>query len=88
MPVQKRRQKGLQGSNFTLSLVVFKRYHGGKGDYIHRSGVLDSAVSLLRGWYHVQCCCLGAGSVYTMQPYTSLHCHFMQSHIRKAHVCV
>ena len=25
------------------------------------------------------CCCLGASSVYTIQPCTSLQCHFMQS---------
>ena len=34
------------------------------------------------------CCSLDACSVYTMQPCTSLQCHFIRSHIRKMHVCL
>ena len=34
------------------------------------------------------CCFLGAYSVYTMQLYTSLQCHFIQCHIRTNVECV
>ena len=34
------------------------------------------------------CCRLGASSVYIIQPYTSLQCNFVQSHIRRAYVCL
>ena len=34
------------------------------------------------------CCRLGASSVYAIQPRTSLHCHFIRSHMRRMHVCL
>ena len=34
------------------------------------------------------CCRLGASSVYTIQPCTSLKCHFIRSHLRRMHVSV
>ena len=34
------------------------------------------------------CCRLGARSLYTIQPCTSLQCHFIRSHIRKVCMCV
>ena len=34
------------------------------------------------------CCHLSANSVYTIQPYTSLQCHFIQSHIGRVYVCL
>ena len=34
------------------------------------------------------CCCLGASSVYTIQPYTSLQYRFIQSHICRVYICV
>ena len=34
------------------------------------------------------CCCLGASSVYTIQPYTSLQYRFIQSHICRVYMCV
>ena len=34
------------------------------------------------------CCRLGAGSVHTIQPRISQRCHFIQSHIRRMHVCL
>ena len=39
---------------------------------------------LLHGWCHVKCCRLGASSVYTIQPYTSLQYHS----IGRVHVCL
>ena len=33
-------------------------------------------------------CRLGASSVYTIQPCTSLQCHFIQSHIGRVYVCL
>ena len=32
------------------------------------------------------CCCFCASPVYTIQPYTSLQCHFIQSHIGRVYV--
>ena len=46
---------------------------------IHWGGY--SAVQVLHGQCHVKCCRLGASSVYTIQPCTSLQRHFIQSHI-------
>ena len=34
------------------------------------------------------CCHLSTSSVYTTQPCTSLQCHFIQSNIRRMHVCL
>ena len=34
------------------------------------------------------CCCLGALSVYTVQPCISLQCHFIQSQICRVYVCL
>ena len=34
------------------------------------------------------CCRLGACSAYTLQPCTSLQCHFIQSHILRMQVCL
>ena len=36
----------------------------------------------------MKCCCLGASSVYTIKPYTSLQCHFIQGHIGRVYVCL
>ena len=33
-------------------------------------------------------CRLGASFVYTIQPCTSLQCHFIESHIRRVYVCL
>ena len=33
-----------------------------------------------------KCCCHSTGSGYTIQPCTSLQCHFIQSHICRVHV--
>ena len=47
-----------------------------------------SAIWMLHGWCHMWCCCcLGTCSVYTIQPHTSLQCHFIQSHICRC-MCV
>ena len=35
-----------------------------------------------------KCCLLGASFVYSIQPCTSLQCHFIRRHIRKLHVCL
>ena len=43
---------------------------------------------MLHGWCHVKCCRFGASSVYTIQPYTRLQCHFIQSHIGKVYACL
>ena len=52
----------------------------------HWSGY--SAVWLLHGWCHMKLLPLGASSVWTIQPYTSLHCHFIWSCICKMYVCL
>ena len=43
---------------------------------------------MLHGWCHVKCCRFGASSVYTIQPYTRLQCHFIQSHIDRVYACL
>ena len=43
---------------------------------------------MLHSWCHLKCCCLGVSSVYTIQPRTSLQCHFIQSHIGRVYVCL
>ena len=42
----------------------------------------------MHGWCHMKCCRLGASSVYTIQPCTSLQCLFIQSHIGRLYVCL
>ena len=54
---------------------------------IHGNGT-GSALWLLHSWCHVKCCNIGASSVYTIQPCTSLQCHFIQSHIGRVYVCL
>ena len=34
------------------------------------------------------CCRLGASSAYTIQPCSSLQCHFIWTHIHRVHVCL
>ena len=36
----------------------------------------------------MKCCRFGASSVYTIQPYTRLQCHFIQSHIGRVYACL
>ena len=50
---------------------------------IHRSRILTAL-----GCCTWNSCRLGASSVYTIQPCTSLQCHFFQSHIGRVHACV
>jgi len=49
-------------------------------------------VTVLFGCYMAgpmwNCCHLSARSVYTIQPCTSLQCHFIQSHMCRGHVCL
>ena len=47
-----------------------------------------SALWLLHGRCHVKCCRLGASSLCTIQPCTSLQCHFIESHIGRVYVCL
>ena len=54
----------------------------------HRSGVLTMLFGRYMAGATWNCCCLGAHSVYTIQPGTSLQCHFIQSHIHRAHACL
>ena len=51
--------------------------------YWHRYLVscMAGATWKLHGWCHVNCCRLGANSVYTIQPCSRLQRHFIQSHI-------
>ena len=53
-----------------------------------RKWCTDSALWLLHGWCHVKCCRFGANSVYTIQPCTSLQCHFTESHIGRVYACL
>ena len=50
---------------------------------IHVSGVLRAFFGCCMADATWNCYCLGASSVYTIQPCTSLQCHFNQSHIGK-----
>ena len=54
--------------------------------------ISTKVVTVLFGCYMVgatwSCCRLGAGSGYTIQPCTSLHCHFIWSCICRIHVCL
>ena len=47
--------------------------------------VVTVLFSCWHAWCHVKLLCLSACSVYTIQPCTSLWCHFVQSHIGRVH---
>ena len=51
-------------------------------------GVSNNSALRKNGWCHMKCCRLSASSVYTIQPCTSLQCHFIQSHTDRVHVCL
>jgi len=36
----------------------------------------------------MKCCCLSTSSIYTIQPWTSLQCHIIQSHVDRVYVCL
>ena len=55
---------------------------------IHQCGVPTVLFSCFMAHARWNCHCSGIRSVYAIQPCTSLHCHFMQSHICKVHVCL
>ena len=52
----------------------------------HRSGALTTLFVCYVVGATCNCCRLHAHSVYTIQPCTSLQCHFIQSHICRVHV--
>ena len=54
---------------------------------IHRSYVLTALFGCCMAGATWNCCHLGTSSVYTIEPRTSLQCHFIQSHISRVHVC-
>ena len=54
----------------------------------HGSGVLVALFGYCIAGATCNCCRRGARSVYTIIPYTSLQCHFIQSHIRRVCVCL
>ena len=47
MPVRRRKQKGLRGSNFALLWAVFKRHRGSEGVNNNTQKNSNSAISLL-----------------------------------------
>ena len=53
----------------------------------HRSGVLTALFGCYMACATWNCCHLGASFANTIQPCTSLQCHFIRSHIRRVHVC-
>ena len=58
---------------------------------IHQSGVLTAQSGVLTALSGAMwnCCCFGAHSVYTIQPCTSLQCHFIRNHIcPSVHMCL
>ena len=55
---------------------------------IHGSGVLVALCGCCMAGAAWNCSRLGASSVYTVQPCTSLQCHFIQSHIGRVYVCL
>ena len=55
---------------------------------IDQSGVLTALLSCYMAGATRSCCRLGARSVYTIQPCTSLQSHFVQSHMCRMHMCV
>ena len=58
----------------------------------HSSNIHRSEYTALFGCYMAgatwNCCRLGAYSVYTIQPCTTLQCHFIRTRIRRMHVCL
>ena len=48
---------------------------------IHWSGVLTALFGCCMAGATWNCCCLSASSVYTLQPCTTLQCHFIQNHM-------
>ena len=55
---------------------------------IHGSGVLTVLFGCCMVGATRNCCRLGASYVYTIQPYTSLQCHFIQRHRGRVYVCL
>ena len=55
---------------------------------ICRSGVLTALFGCYMADTTWNRCRLGSRSVYTMQPCTSLQCHFIRSRIPRVHVCL
>ena len=55
---------------------------------VHRSGVLTALFGCYMADTMWNYCCLNAHSVYTIQPCTSLQCHFVTSHLHRVHVCL
>ena len=55
---------------------------------IQRSGVLTALVNCCMAGATWNCCHVGTLSVYTVQPFTSLQCRFIQSRIGRVHVCL
>ena len=55
---------------------------------IHGSGVLVALCGCCMAGATWNCCRLGACSVYTIQAYTRLQCHFIQSHTGRVYVCL
>ena len=54
----------------------------------HGSGVLVALFGYCMAGATWNCCRRGASSVYIIQPYTNLQCHFTESHIRRVCVCL
>ena len=55
---------------------------------IHRCSQLTALFGCYTAGATWNCCRLGACSVYSIQPCTTLHCHFIQSHMRTVYVCL
>ena len=55
---------------------------------IHESGVLVALFGSCMAGATWNCYRLGESSVYTIQPCTSLQCHFIQRHIGRVYVCL
>ena len=56
--------------------------------YIQQSGVLTVLFGCYMAGTMWNCCQLGAHFIYTIQPHTSLQCHFVKNHMHRVHVCV
>ena len=54
----------------------------------HRSGALTVLFGCCMAGATWHCCRFDAGSVYTIQPCTSLQCHFIQRHTGTVHACL
>ena len=67
----------LKASLFPFTACTFNSYR--RGDLIALFGCCMAGAT----WY---CCCFCASPVYTIQPCTSLQCHFIQSHIGRVYV--